>query len=1184
MDGGIEYRILGPLEVVVDGAARHIPGAKCRALLSLLALRAGQAVSRDLLIDELWAGAAPASAESTLQTYISHLRKELERGRCPGQAPQVLVTSGRGYALRSDPGCVDARRFECLVAEGRRLLNDGGGNGRAAAVLSQALALWRGPALADVASSATTAAEVTRLEQLRLVALEERLEADLADGRHAELVGELEALIASHPLRERLRGQHMLALYRSGRQAEALRAYQATRRVMVDELGIEPGPALRRLEQAILDQDAQLDAPAPRRALPRAPAGRAARLGTSTPFVGREAEHARLAAAWAEARSGRRQAVLLGGEPGIGKTRLADQVAGIAEDDGAVVLRGRCTEDLGIPYQPFAEALRQHADTFAPGRLVDLLGADVRDLARLMPSLAHRVPQTGTVGTEPDVERWRLFEAVLAVLATAARRAPVLLVVDDLHWAAEPTLLLLRHLLCSSEAMALLVVATYRDTEAGGPLADLLADLHREPGITRITLTGLEPADVASLVAAAGGRPDAATAAELAGAVHAATAGNPFFVEEVLRHLAETGGLGQGPVSVGLPEGVREVVARRLRRLSVPANAALALAAVIGEELDVELLEVAGSGLGGDELLDALDEVVAAKVLLEVDHLPGRYRFTHALVRQTIYQGLAPAQRARLHRQVGHAIEEAHGGDLGQDLAVLAHHFAAGARPGAVSKAVDFALRAGTYALESLAQEDAVVHLERGLDVLARYGPRDPARRADLFLALAEARYRLSDLPGTKTAALSAAEAARAAGSAERLARAAAAFGHYSTAGVLDTQVVALCEDALAALGEDDPGLRSQVLATLGGVRHVSGDSRGEELTAEALVLARRAGDRTSLARALFARCVTLLGTPRADERLRLADELVELSEASGNIFWLVNARRMRAPTRLTLGRLAGFVADADALGGYGGELRSPLPLALAAEWRGLRALLEGRFDEVDALVQEVLHFAGHDVNFRNACTAQRWCLRYERGELAEVLPVVMAAVEHNPGLPGFRALLALTHVELGHDEDARRELDVLAVEDFGTIPRDLIWTATLAALAEVAVAVGDDHHVEVLERLLRPFAGQLVVVASGIYCPGAADRFLGMLAARLGHHEDAEARFVAALALETSVGAVPHVARSRYWRARNLLDGGVGSPRAASELLAAAAATADDLHMARLGALSRRPPGGPGGRGAAPA
>ena len=1176
MDGGIEYRILGPLEVVVDGVARHIPGAKCRALLSLLALRAGQAIGRDRLIEEVWAGAAPASAASTLQTYISHLRRELELGRSPGQPPQVLLTSGRGYALRCEPGCVDARRFECLVGEGRRLLHDGGGDGRAAEVLSRALALWRGPALADVPPSPAVVAEVTRLEELRLVALEERLEADLADGRHAELVGELEALIANHPLRERLRGQHMLALYRSGRQAEALRAYQAARRVMVDELGIEPGPALRRLEQAILDQEARLEAPAPRPGPPpRRSAARAARLGPSSPFVGRTAEHGRLAAAWEQARSGRRQAVLLGGEPGIGKTRLANQVAGVAEDDGAVVLCGRCTEDLGVPYQPFAEALRQHVATFAPDQL-DRCGADVRDLAHLVPGLAHWVPPGATVGTAPDVERWRLFEAVLGVLATAARRAPVLLVVDDLHWAAEPTLLLLRHLLCSSEAMALLVVATYRDTEASRPLADLLADLHREPGITRLTLTGLEPAEVASLVVAAGGHGEA----DLAGAVHAATAGNPFFVEEVLRHLAETGGLGQGPVAVGLPDGVREVVARRLRRLSEPANVALALAAVIGVEFDAELLEVAGAELGGDELLDALDEAVAAKVVLEAGHLPGRYRFAHALVRQTIYQGLTPTQRARLHRQVGHAIEAARGDDLGEDLAVLAHHFAAGSRPGAVSKAVDFALRAGTYALDSLAQEDAVVHLERGLDVLARYGPRDPARRADLFLALAEARYRLSDLPGTKAAALSAAEAARAAGSAERLARAASAFGHYSTAGVLDIQVVALCEDALAAIGDDDPGLRSQVLATLGGIRHVSGDSRGEELTAEALVLARRAGDRTSLARALFARCVTLQGTPRAGERLRLADELVELSEASGNLFWLVNARRMRAPTRLTLGQLTGFVADADALDRYGGELRSPLPLALAAEWRGLRALLEGRFDEVDALIEEVLRFAGQDANFRNACTAQRWCLHYERGDLAEMLPVVMVAVEHNPGLPGFRALLALTHVELGHADDARRELDVLAADDFGAIPRDLIWTATLAALAEVAVAVGDDHHVQVLERLLRPFAGQLVVVASGIYCPGAVDRFLGMLAARVGRHEDAEAHFVAALALEASVGAVPHVARSRYWRARNLLDGGLGSERMARELLAAAAATADDLHMVRLGALSRQHPGATGGQG----
>lgn len=1171
----MEYRILGPLEVIAGGAPRPIAGAKCRALLTLLALRAGQTVTRDRLIDDLWAGAAPASAESTLHTYISHLRKELEPERSPGRPPQLLVTSGPGYVLRSDPGHVDARRFEHLVGEGRRLLHeDAGGNRRAAEVLRQALALWRGPALADAPATPTIEAEIARLEEMRLVAVEERIEADLADGRHAELVGELEALTAAHPLRERLRGQHMLALYRSGRQVEALRSYQAARRALVDELGIEPGPALRRLEQAILDQEAQLEPARPARSAPppRVARIRATRPAASSPFVGREIEQARLAAAWADARAQRRQAVLVGGEPGIGKTRLAGQIALRAEQDGALILTGRCTEDLGVSYQPFAEALRQHVSTCAPDQLGDALGADLRDLARLVPTLAHHLAEApAAVRPEPEVERWRLFEAVLAVLATAARDTPVLLMIDDLHWAAKPTLLLLRHLLCSSEAMALMIVATYRDTEVSRPLADLLADLRREQGITRMTLTGLDPAEVASLVVAADERRGASGEADLARAVHAATAGNPFFIEEVLRHLAEIGALHRGAVSLGLPEGVREVVARRLRRLSDSANVALTVAAVTGAEFDLELLETAGTGLGDDELLDALDEVVAAKVVIEVEGLPGRYRFTHALVRQTIYRGLSPAQRARLHRQVGQAIEAAHADDPGEDLASLAHHFVAGARPGAVSKAVDFALRAGTYALDRLAQEDAVVHLERGLDVLARYGPRDPARRADLFLALAEARYRLSDLAGTKAAALSAAEAARAAASAERLARAAAEFAHYATAGVLDDQVVALCEDALAALGDGSPALRAQVLATLGGIRHVSGDGRGEELTSEALALARRADDHVSLARALFARCVTLQGSHRADERLALADELVTLSEAIGDVFWLANARRMRAPTRLTLGRLAGFAADADALDDYGGKLRSPLLLALAAEWRGLRALLEGRFDEVEALSQEVLRFAGQDTNFRNAYAAQRWCLHYERGELADMLPVVAAAVEHNPGLPGFRALLALTHVELGQLRHARRELDVLATHDFGEIPRDLIWTATLAALAEVAVAVGDDCHVAVLERLLRPFAGQLVVVASGIYCSGAIDRFLGMLAARLGRHDHTDARFAAALALESRVGAIPHLARTRYWWARALLDDRDRYKREkAAQLLTATAATADALSMRRLSYLSR--------------
>jgi DNA-binding SARP family transcriptional activator len=390
----IEFRLLGPLEVLAEGTPVSLGTPQQRALLVLLLLNANEVVSRDRLIDELWGENPPETAAKLVQVYVSRLRKALEPDRTGGG--DVLVTQAPGYMLRVSPDELDVNRFERLVEEGQKALVEGT-PGEAAARLREALALWRGPALADFVFEPFAEADVGRLEELRLAALEGRIEADLALGR-TDLVGELETLIARNPLRERLRGQLMLALYRSGRQSEALEAYRETRRTLVEEVGVEPDPALQRLEQAILKQDPALDAPeapSPRPTMTPAvqdrlsPGGPAAQVA-SVPdaFIGRRDELSALLSGLDAALTGRGSVFLVAGEAGIGKSRLLDELAQNARESGARVLWGRCWEAGGAPaYWPWVQSLRAYVQDRDPDRLQSELGAGGAELATILPEL-----------------------------------------------------------------------------------------------------------------------------------------------------------------------------------------------------------------------------------------------------------------------------------------------------------------------------------------------------------------------------------------------------------------------------------------------------------------------------------------------------------------------------------------------------------------------------------------------------------------------------------------------------------------------------------------------------------------------------------------------------------------------------------------------------------------------------
>ena len=731
--GFVEFGLLGPLEVRAGEGPLRLGGSKQRALLALLLLHANRVVARERLIDELWES-PPETAVKAVQVYVSHLRKLLPAG--------VLVSRSPGYVLEVRPESVDLIRFERLVTEAR-----GADPARAAELLGKALGLWRGPALADLGAEPFVRGEAARLEDLRLGAVEERIEADLALGRHAELVGELEALIKRYPHRERLRGQLMLALYRSRRQAEALQAYREARAAL-DELGIEPGATLRQLERQMLTQDASLEL-APRRLLPVAPGEQIALPGTLAPvsqfpFVGRSSELAKLRALLERAEAGEGGLVLLAGEAGGGKTRLLRELAGEAAARGILVLYGASDAEVATPYQPLREWLEFLLRVGDHDALAEALGGGRERLSRLVPELDRLTgtpaPSPGDAGTDPFI----LQSAAAELLRRLSRLQPLLLLIDDLHWSDGESLQLLRRLARSAPEGRTLLVAAYRDRgeDVTPTLADALADLSRLDGVTRLTLGNLSMEEVSVFVRAT---TDAEATPELVTAIRELTDGTPLLLCELWRDLRESGAtddldgarLARAVAELHGPERLRDIVRQRLSRLAPETTAAVELAAVAGPQFALRVLAEA-AGLDREALVAVVDACVRSGILEE---LPGRSpacRFTHELVRRAVYDRITGIRRAELHLRVGEALERAHEADPARVLPELAHHFTLAVPLAGTERAVDYNLRAAEAAIASAAYAEAVRLLETALE-LGIADPRERARaQADLGYLLQE--------------------------------------------------------------------------------------------------------------------------------------------------------------------------------------------------------------------------------------------------------------------------------------------------------------------------------------------------------------------------------------------------------------------------------------------------------------
>jgi DNA-binding SARP family transcriptional activator len=1124
----VRVSLMGALAVETDGLRldeRQLGGRHARVAFALLVYERARAVPRDEIAEALWPGdRLPLSWDSALRGAMSRVRTFLAAA---GLDPTAALTSAFGcYRLLLPDGAeVDVEVARGLVSAAESALAAGDAPAAGAAA-TRAAAILSARFLPGI-DSPWADARRRELTTTLVRALELASEAHTRAGAPTEGLAAAERALALEPFRESVHRRLMLAHAATGNRAEALRAYERCRRLLAEELGVDPAPETVALYVQLLTDDAgQPDetrltvVPSPRQRRPPVAEG--------PTFVGRTAELARIEQAWRDATAGGRRLVVVAGENGIGKTRLAWQAAAAT---GGTVLYGRCDPDLGLPYQPFSEALR--AWVGSAGGLAGRLGPLAAELARLAPGLGGALTAEAAAGlVRPPggtAAPAALFDAVAAWLDEAGRSGPVALVLDDLHWADRPTLALLRHLLRSETPARLLVIATYcsADVGRGHPLGELLAALRDLPGVVRIALGGLEADDVARLAGLAPGTP-------LARFVWEHTGGNPFFVCELVRHLGEVGALTEdGEVAVatpGVPDRVRDLVGARLGRLPAGVVRVLEAAAVVGREFDAGVLaDVAGVPEG--RVLDALERARSAGLVREVDGAD-RMAFAHGLVQSVLADEVAAPRRLRLHLRAARSL--AARPDAHARVGEIAHHFCEAAPLGEADTARRAARAAGDAAAAALSLEQAASWYERALALGDLPPPAAPAERCDLMLALGSVLHRAGD-PRHREVLLRAAAAARDLGDPERLAGAGLALnmmGSPTSAGQADTDIVEILEDALAGLPAGDSELRARVAATLAVELLWSPDlARRRALAGEAIAMADRLGDAVA-ARVLYPALVAGAGPDNLDQRLSLAASLVTIGRRLGDHEAHCRGLMCRADVLVELGDRAGAEAALDAAERAVADLRHPYCAFEVTMRRAGLALLAGKLEEAEALIERTAALArARNVPASQLAAvqgSQLLVLRAEQGRMGELVDALGGLSALSPRFGP--TILAYAAAETGRSAEARRHIG-RAVANVLDGPRDIQWLAAGMLCAMTCARLTDAGTAHALYRALAPWAGRMTWVTA-VSC-GPTDYGLGLLAATAGDHERADAHLMAAATLCQRMDAPTWHARAVAARAR---------------------------------------------------
>ncbi len=901
-------------------------------------------------------------------------------------------------------------------------------------------------------------------------------------------------------------------------------------------------------------------------------------------FVGRARETAILRDAVRDVVAGHGRLVMLAGEPGIGKTRLAEETASYAAANGARVLWGRCWEGGGAPaFWPWIQLIRGGLGTAAwSDRILEEVKPGLTHIARMVPELRSalplpeplREPASGLpladASRGPGPERFRLFDAITSLFKGLAGRTPLMMVLDDLHAADEDSLVLLRFLARELKQTRILVVATYREVEVrqSAGHAALLSEIGREG--TTVPLRGLSLDEVADFIRRLGRLP---ADEEMVSSLHQATDGNPFFLDEIVRLISAERDRDHAERLVPeftIPDSIRAAIRRRLRPLSDRTKSLLTIAAAIGREFDLALLQQA-SGIPSEQLIESLAEAAATAVIVEPGATSDRYRFAHAIIAEVLRIDLGRTARARLHRRIAAALERVHGGDLTPHLAQLAHHCIQALSIGGADKALEYSLRGAESARSQLAFAEAVRLYGMALRALAATPRPDEVQRCRTLLAMGEAQAQGGSLDQARRAFEQAADVARRLGQSTLLAQcalhASAWFGTFFTLG---RALMTLVEEALGAVGDSDSTIRASLMATLAGECYWGGDREsGFALSDDAVAMARRVADPRALVSALWVKCQIRWGPENVEGRLASATEIAGLAESIGDYQRALRAHEMRFTALLEIGDMQSLTAETrayEALARQAGE-----QFGIVERFHAALALLRGDFEQAERLSQELLRHAQRrqDPALLTCAQVLSGVLSEERGQF-EPAQIALAAeplIAQSPALAvQGRIIMAFVHASSGRPAEAAAELEALAQDHCAAIPRDWNWLENMRGLAILCLALRDARRAAIVYELMLPYADRNITTGWGDVARGSAALYLGALAGMLGRLDDAQAHLELALRLNQRMGARPSLARTQFEYARMALKRNqAGDREKALHLLRESLATASELGMKPL-------------------
>jgi DNA-binding SARP family transcriptional activator len=1064
----VQFHVVAGIGVVGDdGAVLTVTAPRQRALLALLILNANRLMTHTALAQELWSGDPPKFPLPALQVVVSRLRSRLE-----AYGNRIVAEPG-GYRLEAGPEETDLLAAEALLRDGRNALGQGEAT-RAASAFERALSLWGANALEGLTGFPFAEGATRRLRDLRLALVEARNDAYLLGGRHLEILADIDAFIAAEPLREHVRAQQVAALYRAGRQAEALRACDALRKSLRDELGLDLSPAMADLERQVLDQDPSLLA---------SDAGFMTPLPAWTPealpFVGRTAEYEQVLSCLGDAVHDGVRVVLVEGEPGVGKSRFLLHVARQVAHD-AIVLPIHVDDVFSPALHAFSQVL---AD--ATLRLTD---EELRVLTAGVPNAPSDVGKTralasawaGTVPSRRTAREADLIQGVSHWIAALSGKAPVVIVVDDLASAGTSVLHVIWQLIASTVPKRVLVIGgTRTGHEWSSPFVRAVGVLESRDLLHRITLPPLEAAEIDELLQ----RMHIAPRVRLVGRLHELTSGNPFLLAEMLN----IGSAEKVVEQWSSPPRVRDVARQRLAELGRATAQLLEQASLFENDFTIDALAKI-TGTSEATVSHLVDQAVVAHVL-QLSTLKS-YRFSHQLLRQALVADLSASERAAGHRRIAEVLEE-----VGAAPAVLAWHWSASDGPDVPAKVAQYARDAGRESVRLFEPGTGAVWLQFALDNLS-----GDAERGPLIVELAEARQLGGDPRGNEDMQL-AVRIALTSGDDDltlQIVRASSP-GWYTLPGVTTAETERVLSRALEIAPDD--ATRSRILARQAVALGATDPEAGERLADEAVAAARASGERRAVVESVLRRLSVSLSPQSLCTRQEMLREILEVTSESrdlGSRYFALSSAAVAAVQAADGAGVEKWTAEADAIA----RSYDIAPVRWSAMvQRAWQAGLTEVYEDAEQLILDARVFGSERAvsGALETSLIQRGLLRWQHDRVAQMLPTARSVFANlGTAFPGLGLLLArvLAEDEASADE-ARAIVTRFAVDNFAELPRGTFWSSALVLTAETALALDLAEESRLVRDLLLPFADQVAFTGIWVTAPIAYGVGVAMTACR---------------------------------------------------------------------------------------